>query len=260
MSKSKAILYVIVITLIYNVYTYVNNRVIDPFMIDASKSITENPTSDLLNTIQGYYFGLVNTSDKPVNLINIELEGYQGIKIGELTVAGNPLLAQKVKSNREYSSSKSWSTNSQGLVVEYQVEILEPKIKNPTSALITYSYLGIKHKQVIGLSEVKRPGITMSNPPFMNLNFHVSIISTLIALILLIIIYRIREINETYLGIKLFGYSYLGAFNLNIIILIPLGIIIYLLLFRPKTNATVKMYSALCGFTFMIISYLFTLI
>jgi hypothetical protein len=56
----------------------------------------------------------------------------------------------------------------------------------------------------------------------------------------LMLIYRIREVNETYLGMKLLGYYYLGAFNLNIHMLIPLGIIIYLLLFRPKTNAKVK--------------------
>jgi hypothetical protein len=76
----------------------------------------------------------------------------------------------------------------------------------------------------------------------------------------LILIYRIREVNETYLGMKLLGYYYLGAFNLNINILIPLGIIIYLLIFRPKINTKVKMYSALSGFTFMIISYLFPLL
>jgi hypothetical protein len=254
------VVYVIAIALIYNAYTYVNNRGIDPFMIDASKTITENPTSDLLNTKQDYYLRLVNTSDRTVNLINIELQDYQGIKIGALTVAGKPFVAQKVKSNRVYSSSKSWSTNSQGLVVEYQVEILEPKIQNPTSALITYSYLGIKHKQVIGLPQVRKTGITESVPPLMNLNFNVSTISILIMVTLLILIYRIREVNETYLGMKLLGYYYLGAFNLNIYILIPLGIIIYLLLFRPKINAKVKMYSALSGFTFMIISYLFPLL
>jgi hypothetical protein len=251
------IVYVIAIALIYNAYTYVNNRGVDPFMIDASKTITENPTSDLLNTKQDYYFRLVNTSESTINLINIELQGYQGIKIGALTVAGKPFVAQKVKSNRVYSSSKSWSTNSQGLVVEYQVEILETKIQNPTIALITYSYLGIKHKQVIGLSGVRKPGLTMSAP---SLNFHVSYIYLLMGVILLILIYRIREVNETYLGMKLLGYYYLGAFNLNINILIPLGIIIYLLIFRPKINAKVKMFSALSGFTFMIISYLFPLL
>jgi hypothetical protein len=69
--------YVIANALIYNAYTYVNNRGVDPFMIDASKTITENPTSDLLNTKQDYYFRLVNTSDRTVNLINIELQDYQ---------------------------------------------------------------------------------------------------------------------------------------------------------------------------------------
>jgi hypothetical protein len=254
--KTLAVFYVITVLLIYTAYDYVNNQVINAFTIDASKSAVENPTSDMLNTKQDYNFRLVNTSDKAVKLMSIELQGFQGIKIGTLTVLGKSIVEQEVKSNRMYSSPKSWSTNSQGLIVEYLVEIIEPKIQNPTSALITYSYLGIKHKQVVDFPGIRKAGTTtlLSSPL---INFHVSIISSVIAIVLLIVIYINREVEEAYLGIKLFGYYYIGAFNLNINILIPLGIIICLFLFHPKINAKVKMYSAISGYTFMILSYLF---
>jgi hypothetical protein len=249
LSKKFALIYVIAVVLVYNAYNYVNNRVINPFMIDASKSITDNGAAN---------FRLVNTSDKAVNLINIELQGYQGIKSGILTVSGKPLTVQGVKSDRVYSSPSSWSTNSQGLKLEYQVEILEQKFQNPKSALITYSYFGIKHKQVVNFPSVQ--SAPFSNNMMLtskNINFNVSIFSTFIMVLLLIFIYTKREIDEGYLGWKIFGYYYLGAFNLNFNLLIPLGIIICLLLFRPNTNAKIKMFSATTGFTFMIFSYVF---
>jgi hypothetical protein len=258
LSKKLALIYVIAIVLIYNAYNYVNNRVINPFMIDASKYITENGADNLLHTKQDYNFRLVNTSDKAVKLINIELQGYQGIKPDILTVSGKPLTAQGVKSDRVYSSPSSWSTNSQGLTVEYQVEILEPKIQNPKSALITYSYFGIKHKQDVNFPSAH--SASFSNNMIVTskiINFNVSIFSTFIMVLLLVFIYTNRELDEGYLGWKIFGYYYLGAFNLNLNLLFPLGIIIYLLLFRPNTNAKIKMYSAIIGFTFMIFSYVF---
>jgi hypothetical protein len=236
----------------------VNNRVINPFMIDASKYITEHGAVDLLGTKQDYNFRLVNTSDKAVKLINIELQSYQGINPGILSVLGKPLTAQVVKSNRVYSSNSSWSTNSQGLTVEYQVEILEPKIQNPKSASITYSYFGIKHKQDVNFpSELSVP---LSNNMIItskSINFNVSIFSTFIMVLLLVYIYTKRELDEGYLGWKIVGYYYLGAFNLNFTLLIPLGVIICLLFYRPQTNAKIKMYSAIIGFTFMIFSYVF---
>jgi hypothetical protein len=245
LKKTKAVFYVITILLIYTAYNYVNNQVINVFTIDASKAVVETPTADMINTKQDYNFRLVNTSDKTVKLMSIELQGFKGIKIGTLNVLGKPLVEQEVKSN------------SQGLMVEYQVEILEPKIQNPTSAIITYSYLGIKHKQVVDFPGLRKVGTTTTLVSSPIINFHVSFIPTVIAIILLIVIYRNREVEETYLGIKLIGYYYVGAFNLNINILIPLGIFICLFLLSPKINAKVKMYSALCGYTMMIISYLF---
>jgi hypothetical protein len=166
--KTLAVFYVITVVLIYTAYNYVNNQVINAFTIDASKTVVENPPSDMLNTKQGYNFRLVNTSDKTVKLMSIELQGFQGIKIGTMTVSGRSFVEQKVKSERVYSSPKSWSTNSQGLMVEYQVEILEPKIQNPTSVLITYSYLGIKHKQVIDFPGLRKAGTTMIVSPLIN--------------------------------------------------------------------------------------------
>jgi hypothetical protein len=261
LKKTKAVFYVITVLLIYTAFNYVNNQVINVFTIDASKAVVETPASDMLNTKQDYNFRLVNTSDKAVKLMSIDLQGYQGIKIGTLTVQGKSLVEQVVKSNRVYNSPNSWSTNSQGLMVEYQVEIVEPKIQNPKNALITYSYLGIKHKQVVDFPGLRKAGTTtttlVSSPL---IDFHVSIIPSVIAMILLIAIYRYREVEENYLGIKLVGYYYVGAFNLNINILIPLGIIIFLFLLRPKTNAKIKMYSALCGYTMMIFSYLFPIL
>lgn len=227
-------------------------------MIDASKYITENGAADLHHTKQDYNFRLVNTSDKAVKLINIELQGYQGINPDVLTVSGKPLTAQWVKSDRVYNSTSSWSTNSQGLTVEYQVEILEPKIQNPKSALITYSYFGIKHKQDVyfpSTLSIPSPNNMVVASKGVNSNF--SILSTFIMVLLLVFIYTRRELDERYLGWKIFGYCYLGSFNLNFNILIPLGIIICLLLIRPNTNAKTKMYSAIIGFTFMIFNYVF---
>src|SRR4051794_39167312 len=109
------VFYVIAIVLIYNAGAYVNHRVTDPFMVDSSKSIVEDAAADLLNTKQEYDFRLVNTSDKAVKLLNIELQGYQGIVVSALTVSGEPLMVQEVKSSRVYSSPNTWSTNNQGL-------------------------------------------------------------------------------------------------------------------------------------------------
>jgi hypothetical protein len=230
----------------------------NPFEIDASKITTENGAANLLHTVQDYNFWLVNTSDRAVKLINIELQDYRGIKPGILNISGKPLTAQMVKSDRVYSSSNSWSTNGQGLVVNYQVEILEPKIQNPKSALVTYSYLGVMHKQIVDLPSAQSvPSSSNTTVTSKIINFNVSIYSLILMIFLLIFIYTKRELQEGYLGWKLLGYNYLGAFNLNFNLLIPLGIFICLLLFRPNTNSKIKMYSALCGFTFMILSYLF---
>lgn len=252
MRRTWAVIYVIVIALIYNAFAYVNHRVTDPFMIDASKSIAEDAAAGLVHTKQVNNFRLVNTSGVAVKLINIELQGYQGIAVSDLTVSGKPLVVQDMKSNRVNSGRNSWSTNNTGLEIEYEVEILQPKIQNPKTALITYSYLGIKHKQVVNL-----PGGAVQTTEIVTSKDQGSVIFIVIAVILLIIIYGKREMDEPFLGLKLIGYYYLGAFNVNINILIPMGIIIILFFFRPSQNDKVKMYASLTGFTLMVCGYLF---
>ncbi|WP_205127169.1 hypothetical protein, partial [Paenibacillus ginsengarvi] len=71
-----------------------------------------------LNTEQKYGFRLVNISDKKVKLLRIELVDYQGIMISDLRINGKPFTAQLIPSHRVYSSTKSWSTNSQGVDVD----------------------------------------------------------------------------------------------------------------------------------------------
>lgn len=85
MGKTSSVFYVILVVFIYNAYNYVNNQVINAFMIDASKTVAESPSSDMLNTIQDNNFRLVNISDKTVKLMSIELQGFHGIKIGTIT-------------------------------------------------------------------------------------------------------------------------------------------------------------------------------
>jgi TRAP-type uncharacterized transport system fused permease subunit len=89
----------------------------------------------------------------------------------------------------------------------------------------------------------------------LNWNFHLSLLPAIIVIIGLIIIYQQRAGSEEYLGLKLIGYYLLGSFNLHIGILIPIGIIIYLLFFHPSSNARVKRMSAWFGFIIMILSY-----
>lgn len=89
----------------------------------------------------------------------------------------------------------------------------------------------------------------------MNWNFSVSIIGVLVVIFVLILFYKNREDDEEYLGLKLVGYYLLGTFNLNVGILIPIGFIIWLLLFHPKTNRTIKRYSAIFGLIMMLIGH-----
>ncbi|MDQ0897462.1 hypothetical protein QFZ80_001290 [Paenibacillus sp. V4I7] len=102
----------------------------------------------LINTKQKYNFGLVNTSDKALKLLKIELQDFQGIVIGDLTIDGKPFTVQVIPSHRVYTSSDTWTTNKR-VIVDYDVEIKESFIQNPKSVVITYSYLGIEHLQTI---------------------------------------------------------------------------------------------------------------
>lgn len=68
----------------------------------------------------------------------------------------------------------------------------------------------------------------------------VSLILICIVLVLMLI-YRKRESEEAYLGMKVIGYYFLGSFTFNLNMFpIPLGYIIYLMFFKPTQNSKVK--------------------
>lgn len=68
------------------------------------------------------------------------------------------------------------------------------------------------------------------------------------------LIYRHRDKDEDFLGLKLMGYYFLGAFRFNLNeFAIPLGFLIYLVAFYPKTNVQIKRNSALLGLLILIV-------
>jgi hypothetical protein len=146
----KKIGFIVVFILVASIsfYFYMATRVIDPFIIDASKGTVEKAAPDLLNTNQDYYFRLTNYSDKPVKLIDIQLSGYSGIEVGKLSYKGVTPNGLEIPSHRIYTPN-GWTNNNQGLEIQFVVTIKESKMINPKTATITYSYLGIKHKQVV---------------------------------------------------------------------------------------------------------------
>lgn len=65
--------------------------------------------------------------------------------------------------------------------------------------------------------------------------------SLILISIVLVLIYRKRESEEAYLGIKVIGYYLLGSFTFNFNMFpIPLGYIIYLMFFKPTQNRKIK--------------------
>lgn len=79
-------------------------------------------------------------------------------------------------------------------------------------------------------------------------------IQVAIAIVVLIFIYQKREEDESYLGLKLFGYSFLASFTFRLQNFpIPLGFIIYLLFFHPKVNRVAKRRAALLGLVFFFV-------
>jgi hypothetical protein len=152
----KTVIIVIVLVIIFWLsYKFIDHQSSDAFIIDAAQGTVESAAPQLVNTKQNYGFRLVNIGNKKVKLLQIELLDYQGIKISDLTINGKPFSAQTIPSHRVYFGrrswfgSNSWSTNSQGVNIDYIVEFKEPVIKNPQNVFITYSYMGLKHKQKI---------------------------------------------------------------------------------------------------------------
>lgn len=128
---------------------YVYKTAVDVFQIDTSTQTAETAASELLNTTQNHNFRLVNVSGITVKLRDIRLEDYKGMEVGSLKVEGKPFTIQDFPSNRVHSGAHSWSTDSQGTIVEYNAKILEPVIQNPRKVVVKYSYLGITHTQVV---------------------------------------------------------------------------------------------------------------
>ncbi len=140
-------------------YKFIVHQSSDAFTIDAAHGTVESAAPQLRNIKQNYGFRLVNIGVKKVKLLQIELLDYQGIKISDLTIDGKPLSAQTIPSHRVYFGrnpwfgSNSWSTNSQGVNIDYIIEFKAEMIKNPQNVFITYSYMGLKQKQ-----KIKIPG------------------------------------------------------------------------------------------------------
>lgn len=129
-------------------YVQVANSIHDPFTIDSSMTLTESYAAQFVGKDKQYNFQLTNVSRKTVKLDNMQLQGYSGIRIGQLEINGTPVDGQLIPSDWSGGTASSRHT------IKYVVHIVASKIQNPTSVLITYSYLGMKHTQ-----DVQLPGI-----------------------------------------------------------------------------------------------------
>ncbi|MDD9269338.1 hypothetical protein ACFPES_20010 [Paenibacillus sp. GCM10023248] len=137
-------------------FYYIFTQAKDAFTIDSSHEMRESAATELVSTEQKYGFRLVNVSDKKIKLLNIELQGFVGITLNNLTIDGEPFIPQLIPSHRYYMSNGDWSTNSQGVNIEYLAKIMNESINNPESVKITYSYMGVKHRQI-----VRMPGTSL---------------------------------------------------------------------------------------------------
>ena len=143
MKKKLGIILLIICLVAGSGYLYISGRVTDPFAIDISTTTSEAFAASLISTKQIYSFRLENVSDKSINLIKMQLEGYDGIEIGPITVNG------KAFSNLVVPSQ------NQGIEFEYPVTIQKSKIINPQKVIVTYKYLGIQHQQTVQLPGLK---------------------------------------------------------------------------------------------------------
>ncbi|MBG9944936.1 hypothetical protein ABD77_23890 [Brevibacillus formosus] len=84
-----------------------------------------------------------------------------------------------------------------------------------------------------------------------------SILLTIILIGLLVFIYQKREETESNLGWKVVGYFWLGAFTFKVNETpLPLGFLLFLLIFRPMTNVKTKKRSAYLGLACFLILHL----
>jgi hypothetical protein len=86
------------------------------------------------------------------------------------------------------------------------------------------------------------------------MDFYINVSFTVILTLGLVIIYKKREFSENLLFVKLLCYYLLGSFRFNLNKLaVPLGFILYLVLFHPKLNTRTKRCAALFGLLLYII-------
>ncbi|TQR36303.1 hypothetical protein [Brevibacillus brevis] len=84
-----------------------------------------------------------------------------------------------------------------------------------------------------------------------------SILLAIILIVLLVFLYKKREETESNLGLKIVGYFWLGAFAFKVNEMpLPLGFLLFLLIFRPMTNVKTKQRSAYLGLACFLILYL----
>ncbi|KIL38489.1 hypothetical protein SD70_25950 [Gordoniibacillus kamchatkensis] len=92
----------------------------------------------------------------------------------------------------------------------------------------------------------------------MNFNIKLSIIATIVVIAGLVLLYQRRDEEERHLAWKLLGCYVLGSFVFNVMnVPVPLGIGVYLVFFRPRSNAAVKRYAAFFGLLVAIVGHLF---
>lgn len=99
------------------------------------------------------------------------------------------------------------------------------------------------------------------------MSIYVQVLLILGVIIALVLIYHKSDKSEELLVLKLIGYYFLGSFRFNIgQFAIPIGFLIYLVAFHPKTNISFKRYAAVLGLIIFILGvavpkyndYLFT--
>lgn len=130
-------------------YMYLVNSIHDPFTIDGAMTMTESSAAQFVGTNQTYNFRLINVSDRNLRLDGMKLQGYSGIRVGQLNINGKPARGQSIPSDKR-GTGTSWEATSHH-TVDYRVHIESNTIQSPRSVRITYSYLGFKHTQTVRL-------------------------------------------------------------------------------------------------------------
>jgi hypothetical protein len=113
--KRFVLLLVITCLLVGSGYLYIGYSVTDPFSIDFSAMTSENLPTAMIGSKQINSFRLVNTSNKSIELLDIKLDGYDGIEISPIITTGRTTKNLIVPSHR-IENTNGWSTNEFGAV------------------------------------------------------------------------------------------------------------------------------------------------